>query len=357
MNVLFVDMPLNLNGPALGLSLLTAHTKRLGHSARVDYASLRFRARVGEEVHAHLADRVACTDLPGEWVFAHCLAEGRVPGPPTFPLPEGELGEGVLRARDLAEPFVEECLDRVDWSEYDLVGFTTIFRQSVAALALARRVKERHPEVPLVFGGANCEDEMGLQLHRSFPFVDYVCTGEGDIAFPKLLESLADGETEPEIDGVVVRSGGESRYTSLAAERVDDLDGQPYPDFDDYFAQSPPFTTVVSMETARGCWWGAKHHCTFCGLNDQTMAFRRKEPGRALDELLYLLDRHGPKAVVMVDNILDMRYFREFLPELREPRARPRSVLRGEGESHPRPAASTERGGRPQHPARHRELQ
>ena len=35
---------------------------------------------------------------------------------------------------------------------------------------------------------------------------------------------------------------------------------------------------TLLLETSRGCWWGAKHHCTFCGLNGGTMHFRSKSP-------------------------------------------------------------------------------
>ena len=59
----------------------------------------------------------------------------------------------------------------------------------------------------------------------------------------------------------------------------------------------PEQTTVLRrvvptllFETSRGCWWGAKSHCTFCGLNGETMAFRSKSPRRALDELEQLGD-------------------------------------------------------------------
>jgi magnesium-protoporphyrin IX monomethyl ester (oxidative) cyclase len=61
-----------------------------------------------------------------------------------------------------------------------------------------------------------------------------------------------------------------------------DLDGLPYPTFDDYFAQlrttsfAKRVLPALVMETSRGCWWGAKHHCTFCGLNAEGMAFRSK---------------------------------------------------------------------------------
>jgi len=70
------------------------------------------------------------------------------------------------------------------------------------------------------------------------------------------------------------------------------------------------------FETSRGCWWGAKSHCTFCGLNGGTMAFRSKSPRRALDELEQLVDRWQLPTVEAVDNILDMKYFSDMLPAL-----------------------------------------
>ena len=46
----------------------------------------------------------------------------------------------------------------------------------------------------------------------------------------------------------------------------------------------------VFVETSRGCWWGERMHCTFCGLNGATMAYRSKSAPRALAELTHLAD-------------------------------------------------------------------
>jgi hypothetical protein len=70
------------------------------------------------------------------------------------------------------------------------------------------------------------------------------------------------------------------------------------------------------METARGCWWGERQHCTFCGLNGATMAFRSKTPDRVVSEIRFLCERHGVGTFSIVDDILDMRYFRTVLPRL-----------------------------------------
>src|SRR2546426_2935374 len=63
-------------------------------------------------------------------------------------------------------------------------------------------------------------------------------------------------------------------------------------------------------------------HCTFCGLNPEPMAFRSKCPRRASEELACLTARHPGCDVEVTDNILDMRYFKDFVPELaaRSPR-------------------------------------
>jgi len=79
-----------------------------------------------------------------------------------------------------------------------------------------------------------------------------------------------------------------------------------------------PAPISVTFETSRGCWWGAKHHCTFCGLNGLAMTYRSKQPQRALDELIALSRRYPDRPINVVDNILDTTYFRTFLPQLRD---------------------------------------
>jgi ribosomal peptide maturation radical SAM protein 1 len=102
------------------------------------------------------------------------------------------------------------------------------------------------------------------------------------------------------------------------------LDALPYPDFDDYFEVVERLPVISSLplhlviETSRGCWWGQKHHCTFCGLNGQGMSFRYKSAPRALTELRWLLEKYGvhTKRISAADNIIPVEYFHSFLPEL-----------------------------------------
>ena len=332
MRVLFVNMPFGSVRPAIGISLLKAHLARLGVASDIAYLNLRLVERLGwDDFHA-ISDLSPPQSLMGDWVFAACVFD-RLPKRDYIDMLasrfETSLGSDLddmarrlNRAREMARVFLDECLTAVDWSAYDVVGFTTTFTQTLASVALAQRVKGRFPSTTIVFGGANCEGEMGLQLHRSFPVIDVVCSGEADLSFPALVEALRSGDDAHAIPGVIARRNGSSFYASLQPERIQDLDTLPYPDYDDYFEQCRrilpnPTQSAVLMESSRGCWWGEKSHCTFCGLNGLSMAYRAKSQQRALDELLSLTSRYATPRVEMVDNILDMHYFRELLPELK----------------------------------------
>src|SRR5437764_10242833 len=117
---------------------------------------------------------------------------------------------------------------------------------------------------------------------------------------------------------------------------IREMDQLPVPDFSDYFnnlensAAGREIMPMLLFETSRGCWWGAKHHCTFCGLNGQSMAFRSKSAARALAELEYLLNTWNVEMVEVVDNILDMKYFQDLLPALAamKPPTRPFSQVK-----------------------------
>ena len=70
----------------------------------------------------------------------------------------------------------------------------------------------------------------------------------------------------------------------------------------------------IPFESARGCWWGQKHHCVFCGLNGSTMRFRAKSPDRVFAELVHQARRYRSFRFEAVDNILDMGYLTTLLP-------------------------------------------
>jgi len=329
MRCLLVSMPWHaLERPSLGLSLLRAALERDEHHCDVRYLGFDFADSIGVDDYVWVHGGLPYTAFAGDWLFTQALY-GERPGADDRYLAEVWLGQWgrtmpewdrLLRIRRRVEPFLDHCA-RLPWEEYEVVGFTSTFEQNIASLALARRVAEAHPGVVIAFGGANWEGEMGLALHRRFDFVDVAASGEADLSFPALVNSLVHGGDATDVRGLVVRAADGSSAMTGQGSPIIELDDLPVPRYDDYLAQreaSPAAVDVLPtllLETSRGCWWGAKHHCTFCGLNGGAMVFRSKSAERVLDEV-DLLRAAGVDSVAVVDNILDMRYFSTLLPEL-----------------------------------------
>jgi ribosomal peptide maturation radical SAM protein 1 len=333
-DVVLVSMPFGpVFSPSLGLSLLKAALARQGVVASVRYFTIRFAEAVGQNFYCGIAEngRPAVEDLAGEWLFNRALFDMTAADDRRYveQLLRGYYSDALiarlLHARELVDAFLDDCLDCILREQPRLVGFTSIFQQHVASLALARRVKRAQPSTFIVFGGANCEGVMGAETVRCFPFVDAAVSGDGDLVFPELVRRVLHGELVSPLPGIRSRDSVEHDFATGGfgnAAMVTDMGCLPYPDYSDYFEQfgasryDREWQPRLFLETARGCWWGERAHCTFCGLNGSTMAFRSKPAARALAEVEDLVKRYPGCDIQVVDNILDMRYFKDFIPAL-----------------------------------------
>ncbi len=236
-----------------------------------------------------------------------------------------EMLAKALALRNLVPAFLARCVEDILAASPEVVGFTTTFSQNVPSLVLAKLLKLRDPSLHIVFGGANCDGPMGDALHRSFPWVDLVVRGEGEHVLPELVRDLFAGREIRPQPGLCYWQGERRVIVAQEGGAEVQMDEVPMPDYDEYFErldQSSSSEDIlpglsVPFESARGCWWGAKSHCTFCGLNGSSMAFRSKSAIRVVEELITLARKHKHLNFIAVDNIIAMPYFREMLPKLR----------------------------------------
>jgi ribosomal peptide maturation radical SAM protein 1 len=265
----------------------------------------------------------------GEWLFAV------PPFRAEHPEPERRYAEllernGVSRralarlrrVRALVPRFVARCADEVLAARPSVVGFTIVYSQLWPSAALARALKARDPALRIVFGGASCEGPMGPAILKAFPQVDVIVRGEAEGVLAPLMRALSRGAEPPGLPGLCWRAGDGLVEVPRAHGTTVDLDTLAPPVYDEYFERlarsglAHHILPQVPFESSRGCWWGAKQHCTFCGLNGLDMAFRRKSPERVEAELDALSARHEALDFTAVDNILDLGYFETLLPRL-----------------------------------------
>lgn len=342
-----VNMPFSdLKRPSLALGVLQGILRRDGFGVHSIHANLLHAESTGLWLYLLYAQSASRT-LIGDWCFVDQA------------FPEAEIDhEGYLEhfcqtmeslslkhtdhqrlkaalkvSKARAEAFLDQLVERILALQPRVVGCTSTFMQRMASLALLRRLRAAAPyELVTMMGGANCEAEMGRASHRYFPWVDYVVSGEADQIIAPLLRLVLDqgrqvpaSRLPPGVFGPAHRREGYPDLPDGRAPRATaaDFSGQGAPDYDDYFAlleETPclraALRPALPFETSRGCWWGEKPGCRFCGLCGQAKTFRSKAVTPSLAALRELIEKHQVRSIAMADNILDPDFFDSLLPAL-----------------------------------------
>jgi len=339
MDVILIAMPwAGITYPSIQLGILKSLLDRSGvpctpmslNLSFFEYLAVRPEAdRLSLEQYDYIGEASGLG--LGEWIFASA-AKGHADAARddayrdfvTGRNPEHGVLEKAERARRLVPGFLDQCAEKILALQPRVVGFTSTFSQTFPSLALAKRLKKQAPGLRVVFGGANCDGTMGKTLHALYPWIDVVVRGESERVAPRLFRELAAGGVISCQPGLCIREDGEVTAVVEPEPGGVNMDESPLPDYDEYFqrlANSPVSDQVgaggITYESARGCWWGAKHHCTFCGLNGSTMNFRSKPASRVFEELHTLARRYKNLHFIVVDNIIDMNHVKELLPMLR----------------------------------------
>jgi ribosomal peptide maturation radical SAM protein 1 len=334
--ILLLSMPFGaLERQALGLSLFKTRLRDEGFQCDIRYLTFTFARLTGVENYCWVSSEIPHTAFAGEWIFTDSLydtAESSQSDYLHYVLKgiwqfDDMAIRRILKIKNMAQKFLDYCMKTIKWEDYSIIGFTSTFEQNIASLALAKRIKSEYPKIKIAFGGANWEGEMGIELHRRFAFVDYGFTGEADESFPDLIKLLDEGKpTEKSyknIPGLIYRYNGKS-LLSAPSKPVSNLDSLPIPDYSDYFSEFDQSSTgsfvvpALLFESARGCWWGARHHCMFCGLNGNALTFRAKSSSRVLGEIEYLSSLWKMDMLQAVDNVINMTFFDDLFPALSE---------------------------------------
>ena len=337
-DVCFVSMPISdVTMPSMALSLMKSCLTRAGISSVIDYEHLQYAHRQGLGLY-HLVALARSDFLVGEMVFARAahgdktlrplddylrwMREVRIPQggatPSEVEVAKTKWLEKMPEWQKDAEAYIEEAAARVLAHQPKIVAFASMFQQTNANIALARRLKKEPNPPIIVVGGANCMGDLGAALIEYVEAYDYVFIGEADEIFADVCERLLkEGSIPPEElpYGVMSRRSPQPKTPMhRVTKNVEDL---PIPDFDDFFRTYqilfPEEQHVHFMvEGSRGCWWGRNKPCTFCGLNGPARNYREKTTERLADEIQTLAERYpNAKICVFTDSILSHTQMKE----------------------------------------------
>jgi ribosomal peptide maturation radical SAM protein 1 len=336
-SVALISMPsLSARHPSFQLALLKPMLEKAGIPAQQFSLFMYLGHQIGWRLAETLADVWPC--LVGEWIWSKAAfgEEANTDDEAYFAAYEelfaaicdraGCTVEDIRGIRDEAAPaFIDFCVESVDWNRFGLIGFTVVFQQLVGSLALARALKEKYPHIPIVMGGASLEDDIAHEIMERCPQIDYVHCGDAEISFPQMVRRLYAGQSMQGLEGIMWRDQANTVQYAGRAPNFMNMNETPLPDFDEYFYareasgyENSDFVQELLMpfEAARGCWWGEKNHCTFCGLNRSGMEFRSKDPEKVLEQLEALSRRYGQYYFNAIDNIMAPAYVEKLFGRL-----------------------------------------
>jgi len=336
--VALISMPtLSARFPSFQLALLKPTLERAGIPVQTFSLFMYFGARIGWKVSETIAD--VWPSMVGEWIWTKAAFGDEIePHDAQYFKAYEHIFKAICsragctvkrfqKIRDKHAPeFIDYCANTVDWSRFSLIGLSVVFQQTLASLALAKAIKQRYPHIPIVLGGASLEDDIADEIMRECPQVDYIHCGDAELSFPEMVKRLDRGESMEGVRGVMWRNEGKTEYAGRAPNFAA-MDETPLPDFDEYFYArreggyedyEDACEPMIPIETARGCWWGEKHHCTFCGLNRSGMEFRAKSPEQVLEQLDQLSRKYGVFSFNAIDNIMAPEYTDKLFRRLAE---------------------------------------
>lgn len=338
-----INMPFAaFKAPSLGLTQLKAALEsqfKNRVSVEILYLNQDFARHMGIDTIQFIENSMqALNSGLGEWFFRRSAFldssdNARAYFQRYYPLQNDQtlaLKRAILEKREGINEFLDQLIDSYKIDEADLVGFTSKFNQNVASFALARKLKARNPNIVVVMGGTNCETPMGEEIVKNVGQIDFVFSGPALVSFPKFVLNCLNGEMQKchRIRGVFSRTNLGDVHSgiqgSIGEERdINDMAVIEYETFLNTFDKnfrSEKINPILFFETSRGCWWGERSHCTFCGLNGTTMHYRVMHPQKALDQFESLF-RYADRCteIQSVDNIMPNNYVQDVLPLLNPP--------------------------------------
>ncbi|MFW9996775.1 MAG: RiPP maturation radical SAM C-methyltransferase, partial [Candidatus Odinarchaeota archaeon] len=304
--------------PSVGLGTLKAILENSGIEAKIVYGNLLLAKKISLNLYNSI-NQTATASLFAEWIFSTRAYPSGIINQKEYgkefmnekvpaPLSGKDLAVSeFFRARETVDDYLEEISSLITKERPKIVGFSSLFQQTCASVAIANKLKEINPEIITVLGGSNCLKPMGEVLSDISRSIDYVFSGEADQEFLRFCSTVLKG-LHPK-----------NRFIECAP--IEDLNSLPYPDYSDFFEQKKAYGIAVEsnricFESSRGCWWGEHSHCLFCGLNGEYIKYREKTPERIKEEINYLASEYRPDYLHTSDCIMPRKFpntvFRNF---------------------------------------------
>lgn len=193
--------------------------------------------------------------------------------------------------------FIDRITARILEMDPKCVSFYSLWPYFHIVVRIAINLKQARPDIIVVMGGPQ-PSATAPHIMEAMPFVDYVCTGEGEDTVVPFFDSILrkDCEGLDQIPGLYYRKDGVVTYTNI---EVPLCDLNALPQWDDrlymyrYTEPEPNLSSenyFFNLDVGRGC----PYNCSFCSCSYfWKRTYRLKTPERIVEDIRYHYDKFG----------------------------------------------------------------
>lgn len=212
----------------------------------------------------------------------------------------------LAKKLDIKKELIEQIIEK----KPDFVGFSIFTLNYQRILKIAKLLKKRRSNIPIIFGGIHPTSVPELVIKEKC--VDMICIGEGEGALDDLLKN----PKSTDIKNIWFKQKNKI-IKNPCRPLIDDLDTLPFPDKDLFYKIYPGFFEDYYTISSRGC----PFNCTYCGNNVIQNVYkglgkkiRRRSPQNIVDELVLAKEKYHPKKITFVDDVFvqDLDWLKEF---------------------------------------------
>ena len=201
----------------------------------------------------------------------------------------------------------KKIMNYLESGEFKYFGTTVMpGPQLRQAISITKEVRKKYPEVINIWGGYFASNQHKTVLNSGY--IDYVINGQGDEAFPTLLQALSNNAVDNinDIPNLIYKKNGEiikTRKEFIADQ--DNLPDFPYNVLDGYYPLKGYLKkTFMGKHTAAyHSSFGCPFTCSFCAVVPIYNArWKGKSAKNIYKDIKFLIEKHKADAVEFHDN-------------------------------------------------------
>lgn len=215
------------------------------------------------------------------------------------------------------QPVFDHLIRTIRALNVKVLGVSTYSQAIGGTLGLLRRVRETFPDLKVVLGGPHpTESYLGLM---GVSFIDYICRGEAEESFPRLVKLLLAGESGGcSIPGIYRFNRDTNQIDGTVAPFVD------VEKLDEHHLLRYRFSPdeLKQQRLYRGChgttgaeYWpvalvrGCPYDCTFCAAYQMSgKKLRYRSVNSVVDDLEFYSQAYGRKHFSFIDDAFTQQY-------------------------------------------------